>query len=395
MEFDFNVGKARQAIYSLITLVILFLFVIEITNNGISSLLNGNYLFLIILLIVFFGFIFIFSRRIYNSYHSPNKIILSEDALNVPTFYLGISKIKLSDIYSIEDLVIKNSELLLLGVKGKGGQLIDCLRFVSMSDYYLFKSALKNRARNNFDCKASEIINLIISKKSIRVPGFTYIFLIICLIFFFMNYYSSLDLEMDSIFLNLGVGTKSVLQGKDFHRIFSSSLLHVNFLHLSVNIFAFSILGELLEKAFGHLRMINVFVISTFLGYIFFALFSGFNYGVGLSGSVFGLFGAYIAFRLRYEKYLPGSLTMMPLPKVLTLVVIEILVEYFFLENIDHYNHIGGFIAGFIYLYFAPLGAKLETIDQPVMVEKILCGGLVLSFAAGLGCFLSRYYGFI
>jgi hypothetical protein len=77
MEFDFNVGKARQAIYSLITLVILFLFVIEITNNGISSLLNGNYLFLIILLIVFFGFIFIFSRRIYNSYHSPNKIILS------------------------------------------------------------------------------------------------------------------------------------------------------------------------------------------------------------------------------------------------------------------------------------------------------------------------------
>ena len=285
MEFDFNVGKARQAIYSLITLVILFLFVIEITNNGISSLLNGNYLFLIILLIVFFGFIFILSRRIYNSYHSPNKIILSEDALNVPTFCLGISKIKLSDIYSIEDLVIKNSELLLLGVKGKGGQLIDCLRFVSMSDYYLFKSALKNRARNNFDCKASEIINLIISKKSIRVPGFTYIVLIICLIFFYMNYYSSLDLEMDSIFLNLGVGTKSVLQGKDFHRIFSSSLLHVNFLHLSVNIFAFSILGELLEKAFGHLRMINVFVISTFLGYIFFALFSGFNYGIDSSSN--------------------------------------------------------------------------------------------------------------
>jgi len=100
-----------------------------------------------------------------------------------------------------------------------------------------------------------------------------------------MNYYSSLDLEMDSIFLNLGVGTKSVLQGKDFHRIFSSSLLHVNFLHLSVNIFAFSILGELLKKAFGHLRMINVFVMSTFLGYIFFALFSGFNYGIDSSSN--------------------------------------------------------------------------------------------------------------
>jgi len=79
----------------------------------------------------------------------------------------------------------------------------------------------------------------------------------------------------------------------------------------------------------------------------------------------------------------------------LTLVVIEILVEYFFLENIDHYNHIGGFIAGFIYLYFAPLGATLETIDQPVLVEKILCGGLVLCFSTGLAYFLSLYYGLI
>lgn len=99
--------------------------------------------------------------------------------------------------------------------------------------------------------------------------------------------------------------------------------------------------------------------------------------------------------KYKYEKFLPGSVNAGTLNTLVWLLALQFTLEILVFENIGISNHIGGFVAGFLYLYFAPLGATLETIDQPVLAEKILCCGLGLSFAAGLGYFLSRYYGFI
>jgi len=71
------------------------------------------------------------------------------------------------------------------------------------------------------------------------------------------------------------------------------------------------------------------------------------------------------------------------------------LLEIFWLTSVDYYSHIGGFIAGFVYLYFAPLGPKLEYVDQPTLIEKNLSVILISSYSAGLVYFLFLYQGLI
>ena len=75
------------------------------------------------------------------------------------------------------------------------------------------------------------------------------------------------------------------------------------------------------------------------------------------------------------------------------ILIIEFFAEIFFFENVGVFNHLGGFIAGFAYMYFIPLGKKLETIDKPTIFEKGLCVTLVGCYTLGLGYFLTLYYG--
>jgi len=92
---------------------------------------------------------------------------------------------------------------------------------------------------------------------------------------------------------------------------------------------------------------------------------------------------------------LPGSIKAIPLFKFYAVLLLEVVLELFVIKNIDYLNHLGGFVTGFIYLSIVPLGAKLETIDQPIRIEKLLFFSLVIFYLGGLGYFLLRFYGLI
>jgi len=78
----------------------------------------------------------------------------------------------------------------------------------------------------------------------------------------------------------------------EYHRIFSSALLHDGLIHLAFNMWALWVMGPMLERLFGARRFVALYGASLLGGAFGALLLSPLSPAVGASGAVFGLFGA-------------------------------------------------------------------------------------------------------
>src|SRR5262249_59990072 len=78
------------------------------------------------------------------------------------------------------------------------------------------------------------------------------------------------------------------------HRLIPAAFLHANFFHILFNMAALLILGPPIETAIGRVRFLGLYLLAALGGSVCSYLFSPINIaGVGASGAIFGLFGAY------------------------------------------------------------------------------------------------------
>ena len=395
--FEFNVAKGRKSIALFIFLSLSIIFLIFFTENKISNNFHKHVEISILLLLSYIILLLILFSRVLKSYFAnPLKIQCKDDQFILPNFYLGKKVVSISDIYSVEPISLGGKVLgLILGVSNKSRMFVDKQCFRMPEDFQVFKRLISEVVdkRPGGDEKLAIKKMSISHQEKIRVA--TTLLFILFLAIYFLATAGQFDFGDDLGFVLAGAGSKRVFENFEIYRVFSSVFIHANFFHLFMNLLILGAVGDVLEKAISSLRFLNIFFIATLSGFFTFFLFSYDESGAGASGGIYGLWGAYFCLKYKYEKFLPGSVNAGTINTLVWLLVLQFTLEILVFENIGISNHIGGFVAGFLYLYFAPLGATLETIDQPVLAEKILCCGLGLSFAAGLGYFLSRYYGFI
>ncbi len=396
ISFEFNLTQGRKSIVQFVFLSLTLILLISFTDNQISTSFNEYKEIYIVLMLAYIVSLLTLFRRLLKSYFSNElKIQCTNGKFILPNFYFGEKVIFLSDIYSLEPISFRGNVLgLMLGVRNNR-IFVDKQCFRQPEEFEVFKGLIADEIdkRPGSDEKFS-INKLSIShQKKIRVV--TTLLFILFLSIYFLSTSGKFDFGDDFGFVLEGGGSNRVFENFEIYRIFSSAFIHANFFHLFMNLLVLAAVGDVLEKTVSSLRFINIFFISTLCGFFTFFFFSYDEFGAGASGGIYGLWGAYLCLKFKYEKFLPGSVNAVTLNSLIWLLALQFTLEIFVFENIGISNHLGGFVAGFLYLYFAPLGEKLETIDQPVMAEKVLCGGLVLSFAAGLGYFLSLYYGLI
>ena len=131
-------------------------------------------------------------------------------------------------------------------------------------------------------------------------------------------------------------GTLGVADG-EYYRLLTAAFLHAGVLHLAMNMFALAQLGPLLESALGRVRFLALYVLSALGGSVLsFAVAPAFTFGVGASGAVFGLFGAYYVVLRR----LGG-----PTGSILGLLVVNLVIT-FTIPSIDWRAHLGGLVVG-------------------------------------------------
>ncbi|HZJ58285.1 MAG TPA: rhomboid family intramembrane serine protease [Clostridia bacterium] len=172
-----------------------------------------------------------------------------------------------------------------------------------------------------------------------------------------------------------------VAQG-EYWRLFTAMFLHIGLLHLFFNSYALYIYGPAVEKLFGKLKFILVYIISGLVGSLLSYLFSP-NDAAGASGAIFGLMGSLLYFRkekrsLFQRVFGPGLL-----------MVIGINLLYGFIQpGIDNWGHIGGLLGGF--LMGNGLGLYREK-DRKYGRRILFWAVTILIFVLGLGLGRLKY----
>lgn len=153
--------------------------------------------------------------------------------------------------------------------------------------------------------------------------------------------------------LTLGAQDNSlVLQGQIW-LIFTAMFLHLNIIHIGLNMLSLFFIGPAVEVMYGKLRYLLIYLVSGIAGGITFLLvwlylpsLEPIGVAVGASGAIFGVFGAlgvfYIVNRQALGAYGRGAIT-----NWLFWIGIN-LVFGFSVPGIGIWDHIGGLVAGMI-----------------------------------------------
>jgi membrane associated rhomboid family serine protease len=163
-----------------------------------------------------------------------------------------------------------------------------------------------------------------------------------------------------------------VAAGQEY-RLLTSAFLHEPGLsgfgpaHIIFNMWALLLVGPALERAFGRIRFLAIYLISALGGAVFFYLLvPPYQSALGASGAIFGLFGAWfvVARRLKVD---PRG--------IIALIVINLLFS-FVVAGIAWQDHLGGLITGGLltaaYAYAPRQNRMLVQVGATVVIVAVL-----------------------
>ncbi len=142
--------------------------------------------------------------------------------------------------------------------------------------------------------------------------------------------------------VRLAMWNRQVAAG-EWWRMFSVVLLHAGVIHIAFNGLLLYQLGIQLERQLGPIRYAVMFFSTAAVGSAFaFHLGSPNDFGVGMSGAVFGVVGVWLASGFRHRRTAQGR---MILDQLTGLVILNAIVPFVF-PAVSWQAHLGGLVAG-------------------------------------------------
>ena len=141
----------------------------------------------------------------------------------------------------------------------------------------------------------------------------------------------------------------AILHG-DWYRLITAGYLHVQFLHILMNMMGLFNLGPLVEEVYGTRRMFTLYTVATIFGFVLSTMWSPRTSSLGASAGIFGLLGALIAFGLHSKSFAAKHLQQ----QCLLNAAIGFAMGGF-MPMIDNAAHLGGLAGGFAVAYLSGL----------------------------------------
>lgn len=165
-----------------------------------------------------------------------------------------------------------------------------------------------------------------------------------------------------------------IAAGQDW-RLVSAMFLHAGLLHIAFNAYALWIFGTVVEQELGRLRFLLIYFVTGIVASATSYAFGPNAVGVGASGAIFGIFGAFVAYNYRRRHQ---AIAVARLRSAVTIVVINMVIT-FAVPGIDWRAHVGGFIAG-LSAGFAAEGVGTASTRRTILVASFV-GLLAVAFA--------------
>ena len=181
-----------------------------------------------------------------------------------------------------------------------------------------------------------------------------------------------------TVLYDLGASWPPAIASGEFWRLFSAMFLHANLFHILFNGYALWIFGQAVEEEYGTPWMVVLFFLTGFLASVTSYAFGDIDaLGVGASGAIFGIFGAFVAYNYR-RRHL--ALASARLRSAMTLIVLNALLAFAFRSFIDWRAHLGGLIAGFVAGYVVEGFGRRDTrwVVRAVGIVALIAVGVAL-----------------
>ena len=207
-------------------------------------------------------------------------------------------------------------------------------------------------------------------------PFFTYLFIAIQVLMFLVLEAAGGSTETSTL-IKFGAKFNPLILEGEWWRFFTPIIIHIGLLHLFMNTLALYYLGTMVERLYGNMRFLLIYIFSGFSGVLASFILSP-NLSAGASGAIFGCFGALLYFGVAKPRLFWRTLGLN------ILVVLGINLAFgFTVPGIDNAGHIGGLVGGFASAGIFHLPKKKRPIRQGVF--------LIVSVAV---IFFSLQYGF-
>ncbi|NQW19828.1 MAG: rhomboid family intramembrane serine protease [Chloroflexi bacterium] len=162
--------------------------------------------------------------------------------------------------------------------------------------------------------------------------------------------------------LNWGAKYGPYIAEGQYWRLFIPMFLHAGFFHLLTNLFALVIFGSIVERTFGTRNFVVVYMSAGVMGNVV-SFMAGPNPGVGASGAVFGILGAFGVYLLLNRRFL-GQMGRQQLTSIGVIVAINVVMGLAS-TGIDNAAHFGGLLAGGLVSYLIAPREQLLAVDTP------------------------------
>lgn len=157
-----------------------------------------------------------------------------------------------------------------------------------------------------------------------------------------------------------------ILRGEVW-RLITPVLLHGSVMHILSNMYALFIIGPGIERNFGRVRFLALYLLAGLLGNTFSFLFTSAP-SLGASTSIFGLIAAQAIFIYRNRRMF-GQAARPMLSNIMVIIFINLMIG--FVPGIDYWGHLGGLTGGLIFTWFAgPVFEGMNTLFGTALTEK-------------------------
>ncbi|MBI3737874.1 MAG: rhomboid family intramembrane serine protease [Chloroflexi bacterium] len=217
------------------------------------------------------------------------------------------------------------------------------------------------------------------------IVGITVVFYLLQLASVYFYGYANAPSQMDWLEY-FGAQISTAIRAGQIWRLITPVLLHGSILHIGFNMYALIIFGTGLERHFGKVRFLLLYLLGGFSGNVFsFLLTKG--YSIGASTAIFGLLAAEGVFLYQNRK-LFGSQARSAIGNIIFVAAINLFIGL--APGIDNWGHIGGLLGGLIFTWFAgPLWGLTGTYPALQLADQreprqVLTGAAVVILIFGV-----------
>ena len=188
------------------------------------------------------------------------------------------------------------------------------------------------------------------------------------------------------LLIRVGGNFAPLVQKDEPWRLFTAMFLHGGLLHVGLNMFALHQAGQVVERLYGRMGFLALYVVAGLLGNLASLWWKPGPVSVGASGAIFGVYGALLSYLMLQRGSVPTEVFREMRSGTLGFIGYSLFAG-FSIPGIDNAAHLGGLLGGLV------MGAALA---QPVVAPKPVVwlspralGGLALSLALGAGLWTS------